>query len=79
MGYNYGIVTACYWSGYDGTGIGTGSGEATKVDGATITWANAVNAMNTAIETWNTANPDKTCDWRYELKDGNSLPALKKQ
>lgn len=79
VGDNYtGTVTACYWSNYAGYGIGNGTGDATKVDGVTITWANAVNAMNTAIETWNTANPDKTCDWRYELGD-EGLPVLTQQ
>lgn len=76
-GYNSttGTVTACYWSGYDGTGIGTGTAQATKVDDTTVTWQNAVDAMNAAIETWNTANPDKTCDWQYELGD-EGLPVL---
>ena len=72
-----GTVTACYWSGYDGTGIGTGTAQATKVDDTTVTWQNAVDGMNSAIETWNTANPDKTCDWQYELT--GALPTLKKQ
>lgn len=73
-----GTVTACYWSGYDGTGIGTGTAQATKVDDTTVTWQNAVDAMNAAIETWNTANPDKTCDWQYELGD-EGLPTLVKE
>lgn len=63
------IVKACYWNGYDGNGIGTGSGEATKVDGATITWANAVNAMNTALQSAGS-------EWKYELT--GELPTLKK-
>ena len=80
VGRNYsgGIVTACYWSDYAGNGIGDGFGETTLVDGTDVTWANAVDGMNSAIETWNTANPDKTCDWRYELGD-DSLPTLKKE
>lgn len=73
-----GTVTACYWSGYDGTGIGTGTAQATKVDDTTVTWQNAVDGMNSAIETWNTANPDKTCDWQYELGD-EGLPVLTQQ
>lgn len=79
-GYNSttGTVTACYWSGYDGTGIGTGTAQATKVDDTTVTWQNAVDDMNSAIETWNTANPDKTCDWQYELGD-EGLPVLTQQ
>ena len=79
-GYNSttGTVTACYWSGYDGTGIGTGTAQATKVDDTAVTWQNAVDGMNSAIETWNTANPDKTCDWQYELGD-EGLPVLTQQ
>ena len=75
---NTGTVTACYWSNYAGYGIGNGTGDATKVDDTTVTWQTAVDAMNAAIETWNTANPDKTCDWRYEL-GGEGLPVLTQQ
>ena len=79
VGDNYtGTVTACYWSNYAGYGIGNGTGDATKVDDTTVTWQTAVDAMNAAIETWNTANPDKTCDWRYELGD-EGLPVLTQQ
>ena len=79
VGNNYtGTVTACYWSNYAGYGIGNGTGDATKVDDTTVTWQTAVDAMNAAIETWNTANPDKTCDWRYELGD-EGLPVLTQQ
>jgi hypothetical protein len=82
VGLNYlgSTVTACYWSDYAGNGIGTnyaGTGETTQVDGTDVTWQKAVAAMNAAIETWNTANPDKTCDWQYELT--GALPTLKKQ
>ena len=78
--FNDPVITACYW-GDNGQeqGIGedqVGTGETTKVtDGD---WQNAVDAMNAAIETWNTANPDKTCDWRYELGD-EGLPVLTQQ
>lgn len=75
---NTGTVTACYWSNYAGYGIGNGTGDATKVDDTAVTWQTAVDAMNAAIETWNTANPDKTCDWRYELGD-EGLPVLTQQ
>ena len=79
VGDNYtSTVTACYWSNYAGYGIGNGTGDATKVDDTTVTWQTAVDAMNAAIETWNTANPDKTCDWRYELGD-EGLPVLTQQ
>ena len=71
-GYNSttGTVTACYWSGYDGTGIGTGTAQATKVDDTTVTWQNAVDAMNTALQSAGS-------EWRYELT--GELPTLKKQ
>lgn len=69
VGDNYtSTVTACYWSNYAGYGIGNGTGDATKVDGVTITWANAVNAMNTALN---------GSGWQYELT--GALPTLKKQ
>lgn len=72
-----GIITACYWGGNgQEQGIGedqVGTGGTTMVtDGD---WQTAVEAMNSAIETWNTANPDKTCDWQYELGD-EGLPVL---
>ena len=76
-GRNYGlpyggIITACYW-GDNGQeeGIGenqAGTGETTKVtDGD---WSGAVKWMNEALN---------ETSWQYELKDGNSLPALKRQ
>lgn len=70
-GYNSttGTVTACYWSGYDGTGIGLGRGEATQVDGTTVTWKTAVDAMNAALQ-------NAGSEWRYELT--GELPTLKK-
>ncbi len=63
-----GTVTACYWSGYDGTGIGTGTAQATKVDDTTVTWQNAVDGMNAALN---------GSGWQYELT--GALPTLKKQ
>ena len=65
-------VTACYWSNYAGYGIGNGTGDATKVDGTTVIWQTAIDAMNAALKSVDS-------EWRYELKDGNSLPALKKE
>lgn len=65
-----GTVTACYWSGYDGTGIGTGTAQATKVDDTTVTWQNAVDGMNSALQSAGS-------EWRYELT--GALPTLKKQ
>ena len=66
VGVNYATVTACYWSGLPDND----NGGATKVDGTTVTWQNAVDAMNNALN---------GSGWQYELKDGNSLPALKKE
>lgn len=65
---NLAKVIACYWSDYDGNGIGNGSGEATKVDGTTVTWKTAVDAMNAALN---------GSGWQYELT--GALPTLKKQ
>ena len=74
LGGNYATVTACYWKnnheqgvGYNKEGIAT---EATKVDGSVVTWQNAVDAMNTALQTAGS-------EWRYELK--GALPTLRKQ
>ena len=69
VGDNYtGTVTACYWSNYAGYGIGNGTGDAAKVDGATITWAYAVKTMNNALN---------GSGWQYELT--GALPTLKEQ
>ena len=66
VGENYGTLTACYWSGLPDND----NGGSTKVDGTTVTWQTAVAAMNAALS---------GKGWQYELKDGNSLPALKKE
>ena len=69
VGDNYtSTVTACYWSNYAGYGIGNGTGDATKVDGTTVTWQTAVDAMNAALN---------GSGWQYELT--GALPTLKKQ
>lgn len=71
VGDNYtSTVTACYWSNYAGYGIGNGTGDATKVDGTTVTWQTAVDAMNAALR-------NAGSEWRYELT--GELPTLKKQ
>lgn len=71
VGDNYtGTVTACYWSNYAGYGIGNGTGDATKVDGTTVTWQNAVDAMNTALQSAGSG-------WHYVLN--GALPTLTKQ
>lgn len=70
VGDNYtGTVTACYWSNYAGYGIGNGTGDATKVDGTTVTWQTAIDAMNAALQSAGS-------EWRYELT--GALPTLKK-
>ena len=71
VGDNYtSTVTACYWSNYAGYGIGNGTGDATKVDGTTVTWQTAVDAMNAALQ-------NAGSEWQYELT--GALPTLKKQ
>ena len=74
FGYKYATAIACYWKnnkeqgiGYNKEGIVT---EATKVDGTYVTWQNAVDAMNTALQ-------NAGSKWRYELK--GALPTLRKQ
>ena len=75
LGNNYTAVTACYWKNNQEQGIGYNQGgtdvEATKV-GGNITWQNAVDDMNNALQSAGS-------EWRYELKDGSSLPTLKKE
>ena len=71
-GDNYTTVTACYWKNNHEQGIGYNnkSTKATKVDGTGVTWKNAVDAMNTALQ-------NAGSKWRYELK--GALPTLRKQ
>lgn len=72
LGDNYTTVTACYWKNNHEQGIGYNNKvtEATKVDGTDVTWQNAVDAMNTALQ-------NAGSEWRYELK--GALPTLRKQ
>ena len=73
LGNNYTTVTACYWKNNHEQGIGYNKEnivpEATKVDGTGVTWKNAVDAMNTALQ-------NAGSKWRYELN--GALPTLKK-
>lgn len=74
FGDNYTVVTACYWKnnqeqGFDRNQHSTAP-EATKVDGTGVTWKNAVDAMNTALQ-------NAGSEWRYELN--GALPTLRKQ
>ena len=68
------VITACYWGSNPNTGIG--ENQAGTTDGTTkVTdgnWTEAMNAMNAALKSVDS-------EWRYELKDGNSLPTLKKE
>ena len=65
VGYNIsGTLTACYWSGLPDND----NGGSTKVDGTTVTWQTAVDAMNAALS---------GKGWQYELT--GALPTLKKQ
>ena len=72
LGNNYTTVTAGYWKNNHEQGIGydTKSTKVTKVDGSVVTWQNAVDAMNTALQ-------NAGSEWRYELK--GALPTLRKQ
>ena len=72
LGDNYTTVTAGYWKNNHEQGIGYNreSTGATKVDGSVVTWKNAVDAMNTALQ-------NAGSEWRYELN--GALPTLRKQ
>ena len=74
LGNNYTTVTACYWKNNHEQGIGYNkegiAPEATNVDGTGVTWQDAVDAMNTALQ-------KAGSEWRYELK--GALPTLRKQ
>ena len=71
VGENYiGTVAACYWDSNlsSGTGSNNGKDDTHKVDGTTVTWKTAVDAMNAALN---------ESGWQYELT--GALPTLKKQ
>ena len=74
LGNNYATVTAGYWKNNHEQGIGYNkegiAPEVTKVDGSVVTWKNAVDAMNTALQ-------NAGSEWRYELN--GALPTLRKQ
>ena len=69
FGDSYTTVTACYWKNNQERGYKTAP-ESTKVDGTYVTWQNAVDAMNRALQ-------NAGSEWRYELK--GALPTLRKQ
>ena len=64
-------ITACYWSGDAAAGVGYNYGTADidvyKVDGTTVTWQSACDAMNTALPA--------EFGWRWTT-GGGSLPTL---
>ena len=68
FGDNYTTVTACYWKNNQERGYKTAP-ESMKVDGTYVTWQNAVDAMNRALQ-------NVGSEWRYELK--GALPTLRK-
>ena len=72
LGGNYTTVTACYWKNNHEQGIGYNreSTKVTKVDDTDVTWKNAVDAMNRALQ-------NAGSEWRYELN--GALPTLRKQ
>ena len=59
-----GTVTACYWSGTATDGIGSGTGEATKVEG---NWTDAVSKMNAALT-------DYDWEWSLDTTNPEALP-----
>ena len=69
FGDNYTTVTACYWKNNQERGYKTAP-ESMKVDGTNVTWENAVDAMNRALQ-------NVGSEWRYELN--GALPTLRKQ
>ena len=69
FGDNYTTVTACYWKNNQERGYKTAP-ESMKVDGTYVTWENAVDAMNRALQ-------NVGSKWRYELN--GALPTLRKQ
>ena len=69
LGDNYTTVNACYWKNNQERGY-KNAPESTKVDGTNVTWENAVDAMNRALQ-------NVGSEWRYELK--GALPTLRKQ
>ena len=47
---NYGgTTTACYWSGESAQGVGYGSEEGVEEVAGDVSWADAAEAMNTAL------------------------------
>ena len=72
---NNGVVSCYYQTNTEMQGIGSGSGETTKVDGTNTTWAVATTAMNAAVKTWNESN-DNACPYHYEQRNGTDNPPV---
>lgn len=71
MNSNSGQTTACYWSSNPANGIGemdSGTNGTIKVDGTTVTWQTAVDAMNAALKNAGSA-------WSYTTGE-DFLPTL---
>ena len=66
----YGPITACYWSNYEGPGVGNGTGETTKVDGTDVTWIDAQEGMNAALSDY---------EWQYVGANATTPPTLSKK
>ena len=72
--------STCYWvistvPGAPSAGIGTGSDTSIKVDGNTVDWTAACDAMNTAIVTWKNNNPGIPCPL-YKANSDPSIPLV---
>ena len=72
---NNGVVSCYYQTDTEMQGIGSGSGETTKVDGTKTTWTDATAAMNAAVKTWNESN-DNACTYHYELTNDEDNPPV---
>lgn len=72
--YDTGIITACYWyctGATNGIGEDENSQTATKVDGETVTWETAMEAMNGVL-----AEDEDFGDWRYEPSTNENEPLI---
>lgn len=74
-GNSPGTVTACYWANVPnatnvfGKGIGNGTDNTVKVDGSTVTWSAAAEAMNKAL--------GADCGYQYEVNGSSQTEPLK--
>ena len=74
-GNNPGTVIACYWANVPnatnvfGKGIGNGTDNTVKVDGSTVTWSAAAEAMNKAL--------GADCGYQYKVNGSSQTEPLK--